>query len=65
MTTVGYGDLYPTHQGGYVATFIVMVFGLMVTALPVAIIGGNFSVAYEYNAKRKQKLKHSKLSINA
>ena len=52
MTTVGYGDVYPMEVGGYLATAIVMVIGLMVTALPVAIIGGNFTVVYEYNHKR-------------
>lgn len=52
MTTVGYGDVYPTDIGGYLATAMVMVIGLMVTALPVAIIGGNFSIVYEYNHKR-------------
>ena len=52
MTTVGYGDVYPMEVGGYLATAIVMIIGLMVTALPVAIIGGNFTVVYEYNHKR-------------
>lgn len=62
MTTVGYGDIYPTEFGGYTATAIVMIIGLMVTALPVAIIGGNFTIVYEYNQKRvKQKLKDARL----
>ena len=56
MTTVGYGDLYPTTSPGYAITVVVMVFGLILTALPVAIIGGNFAVVYEYNVKRRHSL---------
>ena len=56
MTTVGYGDLYPTTGPGYAITVVVMLFGLILTALPVAIIGGNFAVVYEYNVKRRHSL---------
>ncbi|XP_067949885.1 potassium voltage-gated channel subfamily B member 2-like [Watersipora subatra] len=54
MTTVGYGDMYPTTVSGYLATVVVMIVGLTITALPVAIVGGNFSVVYEHNKKRER-----------
>lgn len=55
MTTVGYGDFYPTNALGYVAATMVMIFGLILTALPVAIIGGNFTVYYEYSQRRLER----------
>ena len=56
MTTVGYGDIYPATLPGYLITVIVMIAGLTITALPIAIVGGNFSVVYEYNQKREKEL---------
>ena len=64
MTTVGYGDLYPTTAPGYAITVVVMLFGLILTALPVAIIGGNFAVVYEYNVKRKHSLNKRDITPN-
>ena len=57
MTTVGYGDIYPATLPGYLITVIVMIAGLTITALPIAIVGGNFSVVYEYNQKREKELR--------
>ncbi|KAF6022639.1 hypothetical protein EB796_019052 [Bugula neritina] len=57
MTTVGFGDIYPTTIASYIVLVVVMVVGLMVTALPVAIIGGNFTLVYEYNDKRNKRLR--------
>ncbi|XP_067949886.1 potassium voltage-gated channel protein Shal-like [Watersipora subatra] len=54
MTTVGYGDMYPTTVPGYLATVVVMIMGLTITALPIAIVGGNFAVVYEHNKKRER-----------
>ena len=62
MTTVGYGDMYPTTPSGYFATAAVMLIGLTVTALPIAIVGGNFADVYAYNRKReRQKTMNKKL----
>ena len=57
MTTVGYGDMVPSTYPGYFAAVIVMVIGLTVTALPIAIVGGNFAVVYEYNQKLEKRLR--------
>jgi len=54
MTTVGYGDYYPKNTLGYAVAAVIMLFGLMITALPIAIIGANFTVYYEYNQRRKK-----------
>lgn len=56
MTTVGYGDMYPTTIPGYLATVIVMIIGITITALPIAIVGGNFATVYEYNQKRERQM---------
>lgn len=56
MTTVGYGDYYPTSMIGHLIAILVMSFGLILTALPVAIIAGNFSLYYEYSLKRERLL---------
>jgi hypothetical protein len=46
MTTVGFGDVYPlTPQGQFVA-WITMLFGILLIALPVAIVGSRFQEVY-------------------
>ena len=54
MTTVGYGDLYPIDVGGKLSAVLVIIVGYVVTALPIAIIGGNFALVHEYNMKRNR-----------
>ena len=57
MTTVGYGDYYPETAMGYVVGILCAVAGLIMTALPVAVIGGNFNRYWEHNKQRKKLLK--------
>ena len=63
MTTVGYGDFYPTNVFSYISSTFIMGVGLMVTALPIAIIGGNFAVYHEFNIEREKKRAQEKLEL--
>jgi len=43
IMTVGYGDHYPTTDLGKVVAAATMIFSLVMLALPVGVMGGNFS----------------------
>ena len=47
MTTVGYGDLLPTTSFGRFLSIFVMYSGIFGLALPITVIGANFSRQYE------------------
>ncbi|KAH3860674.1 hypothetical protein DPMN_023585 [Dreissena polymorpha] len=49
MTTVGYGDFYPTTTLSYFVGGVCAVNGLIVIALPIAAIASNFSLFYSRN----------------
>merc|ERR1719494_516506 len=54
MTTVGYGDQYPITITGKIVGCITMFTGLLVIALPVIIVGGNFEQVYQDHRKQKE-----------
>jgi len=54
MTTVGYGDQYPISIPGKIVGCITMFTGLLVIALPVIIVGGNFEQVYQDHRKSKE-----------
>ncbi|XP_023930140.1 potassium voltage-gated channel subfamily B member 1-like [Lingula anatina] len=43
MTTVGYGDKYPSAFGGYVIGVVCVVSGMVITGIPISIISNNFN----------------------
>lgn len=48
VTTVGLGDVYPKTVSGRIITFPVMMFGLLIIALPSIVIGRNFADAWTW-----------------
>jgi len=46
MTTVGYGDMYPTTTSGRCLAVLTAYSGLIMMALPISILGNNFSSEY-------------------
>ena len=72
MTTVGYGDSYPTTLLGKIFGMIVMFFGVLVIALPITVIGSNFATAYnkeqaalEHDMKAEQAAERRKAAESA
>ena len=57
LTTVGYGDYYPTTPPGYVVGAMCSVCGLLLLSMPIAIIATNFNNYYNKNKTRQKQLK--------
>ena len=49
FTGVGYGDVTPHTFGGYIVGGLSMLLGIIVIALPVAVVGQKFQVLYALN----------------
>ena len=54
ITTVGYGDIYPTTTMGRLVGVLAMIFGIIYTAMPLAIVGSFFFDAYDKHKKSMQ-----------
>merc|ERR1719214_128017 len=60
ITTVGYGDAFPTTGNGKFICTLTILCGIVVLAMPVGVIGSNFSNEYAQRAaeaKRRAKLR--------
>lgn len=57
MTTVGYGDFYPKTTSGYLVGVLTSTCGLILLAMPIAMISSNFSKIYDCYNFRKIHLK--------
>jgi len=55
MTTLGYGDMVPASPLGKLLAVCCMVCGTMVIALPVTVIGQNFSTVYEHTVQQQKR----------
>jgi hypothetical protein len=51
FTTIGYGDVVPTGHLTKAITALAMFCGIILLAMPLAIVGKNFSMAWEERAK--------------
>ncbi|KAJ8306628.1 hypothetical protein KUTeg_017173 [Tegillarca granosa] len=54
MTTLGYGDHYPKSPPGYVVGTICSICGILILAMPIAIVANNFNNYYMRNKEREQ-----------
>ena len=62
ISTIGYGDYYPTDLPGRIIGSLCAVFGIIMLALPIAVISSRFSNFYSYRfyQKRHQMMCQSK-----
>jgi voltage-gated potassium channel len=56
LTTVGYGDSYPITVGGRVFTFVVLLIGLGVVAIPSGLFASALTKARELEPDSKAEL---------
>jgi voltage-gated potassium channel len=54
LTTVGYGDIYPVTVGGKLFTFVILLIGLGIIAMPAALLASALSKAREEIAEELQ-----------
>lgn len=59
MTTVGYGDDYPVTKLGQLIGMCTMLTGILLIALPVAIVGSEFQEVYKNNFEQQKLVKFS------
>ncbi|XP_033836720.2 potassium voltage-gated channel subfamily V member 1 [Periophthalmus magnuspinnatus] len=61
MTTVGYGDIRPDTALGKILAFICILSGILILALPIAIINERFSVCYLSLKVKEAALRHGEM----
>ncbi|CAB1413815.1 unnamed protein product [Pleuronectes platessa] len=61
MTTVGYGDIRPDTVLGKVLAFLCILSGILILALPIAIINDRFSACYFTLKMREAALRHGEM----
>jgi voltage-gated potassium channel len=59
LTTVGYGDIYPITGGGRLFTFVILMVGLGVVAVPTGMLASALSKAREEEQLQKPNVSHT------
>lgn len=54
LTTVGYGDMYPITAGGKFFTFLVLMIGLGIIAIPTGLVASALSVARQKEMQKEK-----------
>lgn len=60
LTTVGYGDIYPTSAAGQIVTMISSIMGIAVVALPASIITAGYMEELEEGKEQEKEKKQEK-----
>jgi len=63
MSTVGYGDVVPRSSLGKVLTIPLLMFGLLLIALPSFVLGRNFAIVFDVMTRQAQKAVRASLSV--
>ncbi|KAM8827255.1 potassium voltage-gated channel subfamily V member 1 [Synchiropus picturatus] len=61
MTTVGYGDIRPDSAAGKLLAFLCILSGILVLALPIAIINDRFSACYFAQKMKETAARHGEM----
>lgn len=61
MTTVGYGDIRPDTAAGKVLGFLCILSGILVLALPIAIINDRFATCYLNMKVKEAAIRHGEV----
>ena len=65
MSTVGYGDVIPRSSLGKVLTVPLLMFGLLLIALPSFVLGRNFAIVFDVMTRQAQKaVSESRFSVD-
>ena len=63
ITTVGYGDITPRSFLGRVITIPLLVFGLLLIALPTFVLGREFSIVWDMMSRVQVLFKQEKFPL--
>jgi hypothetical protein len=63
ITSVGFGDVYPVSAGGRFITTVAAIAGVLAIAMPITVLGNNFTI--QYDAKMKRSWHKKEMALDA